>query len=169
MPKTPDWYHGDKFKKTSNRSTFDSTKDEIIRYTLKAQYSNEWHPWGSLFKDNMPDNATLDTNSIKVTYYDPMTGEHQNLNVNDYFTNKSDSKHLELVLNKDKDGKSGSTDKFINSQVTVTYDMTIHGNSYWSGGYSDKPGTKYYNAGTGKSQCLTSQRGRKIRTITLPC
>ena len=150
VPKTPDWYHGDKFKKTSNRSTFDSTKDEIIRYTLKAQYSNEWHPWGSSFKDNMPDNATLDTNSIKVTYYDPMTGEHQNLNVNDYFTNKSDSKHLELVLNKDKDGKSGSTDKFINSQVTVTYDMTIHGNSYWSGGYSDKPGTKYYNAGTGK-------------------
>ena len=150
VPKTPDWYHGDKFKKTSNKSTFDGTKDEIIRYTLKAQYSNEWHPWGSLFKDNMPDNATLDTNSIKVTYYDPMTGEHQNLNVNDYFTNKSDSKHLELVLNKDKDGKSGSTDKFINSQVTVTYDMTIHGNSYWSGGYSDKPGTKYYNAGTGK-------------------
>ena len=148
VPET--WYHDDKFKKTSNRSTFDSTKDEIIRYTLKAQYGNEWHPWGSSFKDNMPDNATLDTNSIKVTYYDPMTGEHQNLNVNDYFTNKSDSKHLELVLNKDKDGKSGSTDKFINSQVTVTYDMTIHGNSYWSGGYSDKPGTKYYNAGTGK-------------------
>ena len=145
VPKTPDWYHGDKFKKTSNKSTFDGTKDEIIRYTLKAQYSNEWHPWGSLFKDNMPDNATLDTNSIKVTYYDPMTGEHQNLNVNDYFTNKSDSKHLELVMN-----KGGSTDKFINSQVTVTYDMTIHGNSYWSGGYSDKPGTKYYNAGTGK-------------------
>ena len=145
VPKTSDWYHGDKFKKTSNRSTFDSTKDEIIRYTLKAQYSNEWHPWGSLFKDNMPDNATLDTNSIKVTYYDPMTGEHQNLNVNDYFTNKSDSKHLELVMN-----KGGSTDKFINSQVTVTYNMTIHGNSYWSGGYSDKPGTKYYNAGTGK-------------------
>ena len=138
------------FKKISNKSTFDSAKDETVRYTLITKYSNKWHPWGSSFKDNMPDNATLDTNSIKVTYYDPMTGEHQNLNVNDYFTNKSDSKHLELVLNKDKDGKSGSTDKFINSQVTVTYDMTIHGNSYWSGGYSDKPGTKYYNAGTGK-------------------
>ena len=139
-----------KFRKTSNRNTFDSTKNETVRYTLTALYTNKWHPWGSSFKDNMPGNATLDTNSIKVTYYDPMTGEHQNLNVNDYFTNKSDSKHLELVMNKDKDGKSGSTDKFINSQVTVTYDMTIHGNSYWSGGYSDKPGTKYYNAGTGK-------------------
>lgn len=139
-----------KFRKTSNRNTFDSTKNETVRYTLTALYTNKWHPWGSSFKDNMPDNATLDTNSIKVTYYDPMTGEHQNLNVNDYFTNKSDSKHLELVMNKDKDGKSGSTDKFINSQVTVTYDMTIHGNGYWSGGYSDKPGTKYYNAGTGK-------------------
>ena len=133
------------FKKISNKSTFDGTKDETVRYTLITKYSNKWHPWGSSFKDNMPDNATLDTNSIKVTYYDPMIGEHQNLNVNDYFTNKSDSKHLELVMN-----KGGSTDKFINSQVTVTYNMTIHGNSYWSGGYSDKPGTKYYNAGTGK-------------------
>ena len=137
--------NGPIFKKISNKSTFDGTKDETVRYTLITKYSNKWHPWGSSFKDNMPDNATLDTNSIKVTYYDPMIGEHQNLNVNDYFTNKSDSKHLELVMN-----KGGSTDKFINSQVTVTYNMTIHGNSYWSGGYSDKPGTKYYNAGTGK-------------------
>lgn len=128
-------------KETATK-TFDGTKDQTVSYTLKANYGNLRLPWGSSLADNMPDNCTLDVSSIKAQYVDKMNGaKKENINVNDYFTNKSTDKQLKLVMNKSKDGAN----KFINSQLIVTYNMKIKGNAVWSGEYKDMR-MSYFNS-----------------------
>ena len=130
------------FSKTTATKTFDGTKDQTVSYTLTANYGNQRLPWGSSITDNMPDNCTLDVSSIKAQYVDEMNGaKKENINVNDYFTNESTDKQLKLVMNKSKDGAN----KFINSQLIVTYNMKIKGNAVWSGGYKDM-GMSYFNS-----------------------
>ena len=137
-------------KETATK-TFDGTKDQTVSYTLKANYGNERVPWGSSLTDNMPDNCTLDKNSIRMQYADTMNGgKKENININDYFTNESTDKQLRLVMNRDKDGKKDSTHMFINSQLIVKYNMKIKGNAVWSGGYKDNDGKAYYNSQTDK-------------------
>lgn len=128
--------------KTTATKTFDGTKDQTVSYTLTANYGNLRLPWGSSITDNMPDNCTLDVSSIKAQYVDEMNGaKKEDINVNDYFTNESTDKQLKLVMNKSKDGAN----KFINSQLIVTYSMKIKGNAVWSGGYKDM-GMSYFNS-----------------------
>ena len=135
------------FSKTTATKTFDGTKDQTVSYTLTANYGNQRLPWGSSLTDNMPDNCTLDVSSIKTQYVDEMNGaKKEDINVNDYFTNESTDKQLKLVMNKSKDGAN----KFINSQLIVTYNMKIKGNAVWSGGYKDNDGKAYYNSQTDK-------------------
>ena len=135
-------------KETATK-TFDGTKDQTVSYTLKANYGNERVPWGSSLTDNMPDNCTLDKNSIRMQYYDKMADKWENININDYFTNESTDKQLRFVMNKDKDGKKDSTHMFINSQLIVTYNMKIKGNAVWLGEYKDM-GMSYYDSKSDK-------------------
>lgn len=152
VPENPPegWKRDPALTKTTATKTFDGTKDQTVSYTLKANYGNERVPWGSSLTDNMPDNCTLDKNSIRMQYADTMNGgKKENININDYFTNESTDKQLRLVMNRDKDGKKDSTHIFINSQLIVTYNMKIKGNAVWSGGYKDM-GMSYYDSKSDK-------------------
>ena len=151
VPENPPggWKKDPALTKTTTTKTFDGTKDQTVSYTLKANYGNVRVPWGSSLTDNMPDNCTLDKNSIRMQYYDKTADKWENINVNDYFTNESTDKQLRLVMNKDKDGKKDSTHMFINSQLIVKYNMKIKGNAVWLGEYKDM-GMSYYDSKSDK-------------------
>ena len=120
--------------KRANVNSFDYSKDQTVKYSLNADFGNLHNPNGASVEDNLPDNCTLDRNSVKATRI-ASDGTTHNVNIADFFTDYSTDKKIKLVLNK------GNVNEFVNSKLVVTYDMKIKGNSDWSN-YYDKDARK---------------------------
>ena len=116
--------------KRANVGSFDYSKDQTVKYSLNADFGNLHNPEGASIEDNLPDNCTLDRNSVKATRI-ASDGTTHAVNIADFFTDYSTDKKIKLVLNK------GNVNEFVNSKLVVTYDMKIKGNSDWSN-YYDK-------------------------------
>ena len=116
--------------KRANVGSFDYSKDQTVKYSLNADFGNLHNPNGASVEDNLPDNCTLDRNSVKATRI-ASDGTTHAVNIADFFTDYSTDKKIKLVLNK------GNVNEFVNSKLVVTYDMKIKGNSDWSN-YYDK-------------------------------
>ena len=117
-------------KKRANVNSFDYSKDQTVKYSLNADFGNLHNPNGASVEDNLPDNCTLDRNSVKATRI-ASDGTTHDVNIADFFTDYSTDKKIKLVLNK------GNVNEFVNSKLVVTYDMKIKGNSDWSNYYDN--------------------------------
>ena len=116
--------------KRANVGSFDYSKDQTVKYSLNADFGNLHNPEGASVEDNLPDNCTLDRNSVKATRI-ASDGTTHDVNIADFFTDYSTDKKIKLVLDK------GNVNEFVNSKLVVTYDMKIKGDSDWSDYYDE--------------------------------
>ena len=99
-------------KTTTYTGIMDSTKDNRVHYQIKANYGDAHNITGVGIYDSIPQNGTLDTNSIKVT------GDLNQSN----FTNHSNGKILDLK----------PTTNAYNTNTTVDFDVVYAKDSDWS-------------------------------------
>ncbi|MCL8206233.1 hypothetical protein M5361_13930 [Ligilactobacillus agilis] len=99
-------------KTTTYTGIMDSTKDNRVHYQIKANYGDAHDTTGVGIYDAIPQNGTLDTNSIKVT------GDLSQSN----FTNHSNGKTLDLK----------PTTNVYNTNTTVDFDVIYAKDSDWS-------------------------------------
>ena len=99
-------------KTTTYTGIMDSTKDNRVHYQIKANYGDAHDTTGVGIYDSIPQNGTLDTNSIKIT---------GNLSKSN-FTNRSNNKTLDLK----------PTANAYNANTTVDFDVVYAKDSDWS-------------------------------------
>ena len=99
-------------KTTTYTGIMDSTKDNRVHYQIKASYGDAHDTTGVGIYDTIPQNGTLDTNSIKVT------GDLSQSS----FTNRSNGKTLDLK----------PTTNAYNTNTTVDFDVVYAKDSDWS-------------------------------------